>query len=386
MLGSLLAVPIPYGRQSIDASDVAAVTEVLESDWLTQGPAVRAFEESIEKACDVPHAVAFSSGTAALHGATLAAGLGEGDELLTSALTFAASANCGAYVGATPRLADIDPDTLNVSPDTVRAALTPKTRALVPVDFTGLPVDAAALRQTVGDDVVVIQDASHALGAHDGEAPVGSCVHADMTVFSFHPVKTIAAGEGGMVTTRDPELKRRLALFRSHGITKDPQLLTKANAGGWYQEQHELGFNYRLSDIHSALGRSQMRRLEEFVAARNAVAARYREGLGDIDQLMLPPEAPGGARHAYHLFVVSHREGAPARRQLYDGLREREILAQVHYLPVHLQPWYERTYGYGAGLCPNAERVYEGCLSLPCFPTLTREDQDLVIEAVRELA
>jgi len=379
-------VPIPYGRQSIDPSDIAAVTDVLEGDWLTQGPAVRAFEESIEDACEVPHAVAFSSGTAALHGAVLAAGIGAGDDLVTSALTFVASANCAAYVGATPRFADIDPATLNLSIDSLVASMTDRTRAVVPVDFAGLPVDGRAIRQAVGPEVTVIEDASHALGGHDGEAPTGACLHADMAVFSFHPVKTIAAGEGGMVTTRDPELNRRLQLFRTHGITKDPGLLTVQDPGGWYQEQHELGFNYRLSDIHSALGRSQMRRLEEFVAARNAVAERYRSGLADVEALTLAPAAGPGARHAYHLFVIRHRDGAEARRRLFDGLRERGILAQVHYPPVHLHPWYRTTYGYGPGLCPEAEAFYEGCLSLPCFPTLSESDQQLVVDAVRELA
>ena len=379
-------MPIPYGRQSIDASDVAAVTSVLQGDWLTQGPAVRGFEEAIERACDVPHAVAFSSGTAALHGAAFAAGLGPGDELLTSALTFVASANCAAYVGATPRFADIDPATLNVSAQTLAPALTERTRAVVPVDFAGLPVDGRAIREAVGPEVTVIEDASHALGAHDGEAPTGACLHADMAVFSFHPVKTIAAGEGGMVTTRDPELQRRLARFRTHGITKDPEMLTVADPGGWYQEQHELGFNYRLSDIHSALGRSQMERLDAFVEARNAVARRYREGLGDVEAIELGPAAGPGARHAYHLFVIRHRDGQEARRRLYDGLRERGVLAQVHYPPVHLHPWYRQTYGYAEGLCPAAESYYEGCLSLPCFPTLSAQDQSTVIEAVRELA
>jgi len=379
-------VPIPYGRQSIDASDIAAVTDVLEGDWLTQGPAVRGFEEAIEQACGVPHAVAFSSGTAALHGAAFAAGLGPGDELVTSALTFVASANCAAYVGATPRFADIDPATLNMSGETLAPVLTERTSAVVPVDFAGLPVDGRAIREAVGPDVTVIEDASHALGGHDGEAPAGACLHADMAVFSFHPVKTIAAGEGGMVTTRDPELQQRLARFRTHGITKDPELLTVADPGGWYQEQHELGFNYRLSDIHSALGRSQMERLEDFVAARNAVADRYRAGLRDVESLELAPAAAPGARHAYHLFVIRHRDGADARRRLYDGLRERGVLAQVHYPPVHLHPWYRQTYGYGEGLCPVAESYYEGCLSLPCFATLSESDQQTVVDAVRGLA
>jgi perosamine synthetase len=379
-------MPIPYGRQSIDDGDVAAVSDVLRGDWLTQGPAVAAFEEAVADACDVPHAVAFSSGTAALHGAAHTCGLGAGDELVTSALTFAASANCAAYVGATPRFADIDPATWNVSAATLEPALSAATRAVVPVAFAGLPLRTREIRALVGDEVTIIEDDSHALGGHDGEAPVGACLHADMAVFSFHPVKTIAAGEGGMVTTRSADLAARLRRFRSHGITKEPGIVEWPDEGGWHQEQHVLGFNYRLSDIHSALGLSQMRRLADFVERRNAVVDTYREALADIDALELAPAAPDGALHAHHLFVVVHRGGADARRQLYDGLRERDIYAQVHYLPVYLHPYYRRVYGYERGLCPEAERYYSGCLSLPCFPTLTDIDQQRVIDAVRALA
>lgn len=378
-------MPIPYGRQWIDDADRAAVDEVLRGDWLTQGPAVRAFEEAIAAACGAPYAVAFSSGTAALHGAAFAAGLGPGDELVTSALTFAASANCAAYVGAVPRFADIERETWNLSARTVAAALTPATRAVVPVHFAGLPAPVAEVREAVGEDVVVIEDAAHALGAFSGGEPVGSCAHSDMAIFSFHPVKTIAAGEGGMVTTRDPELRRRLEEFRTHGMVRDPERVTRAD-GGWYMEQQSLGFNYRLSDIHSALGRSQLARLDAFVAGRNRVAERYRAALAGVEGIELPPAAPEGSLHAYHLFVVRHTGGAGARRRLYDGLRERGVHPQVHYLPVHMHPWYRETYGYGEGLCPEAERHYQGCLSLPCFPALSDEEQETVVRAVRELA
>lgn len=378
-------MPIPYGRQSIDDADRAAVDEVLRGDWLTQGPAVRAFEEAIAAACGAPYAVAFSSGTAALHGAAFAAGLGPGDELVTSALTFAASANCAAHVGATPRFADIERETWNLSARTVAAALTPATRAVVPVHFAGLPAPVAEVREAVGEDVVVIEDAAHALGAHSGGEPVGSCAHSDMAIFSFHPVKTIAAGEGGMVTTRDPELRRRLEEFRTHGMVRDPERVTRAD-GGWYMEQQSLGFNYRLSDIHSALGRSQLTKLAAFVAGRNLVAERYRAALAGVEGIELPPAAPDGSLHAYHLFVVRHTGGAGARRRLYDGLRERGVHPQVHYLPVHMHPWYRETYGYGEGLCPEAERHYDGCLSLPCFPALSDEEQETVVRAVREVA
>jgi perosamine synthetase len=384
-------MPIPYGRQTIDEDDVSAVVEVLRGEWLTQGPGVRAFEEAFAAACEAPYAVAFSSGTAALHAAAHVAGLRAGAELLTSAITFAASANCGAYVGATPTFADIDSATWNVSAQTVAATLTAATRCVVPVHFTGLPAPVAEIRAVVGDTVTIVEDAAHALGARTPDGPVGSCRHADMAVFSFHPVKAITSGEGGMVTTRDGELAERLRAFRTHGIV-GAAARKAAPADHWWQEgrwcyeQRELGFNYRLTDIQSALGHSQLGKLERFIARRNKLAARYRELLGGIEQLELAPAAPVGERHAYHLFVVRHRAGATARRKLYDGLRERGIHAQVHYLPVYLHPWYRRTYGYGEGLCPEAERYCAGCLSLPCFPALSDHEQEQVATAVGELA
>jgi UDP-4-amino-4,6-dideoxy-N-acetyl-beta-L-altrosamine transaminase len=376
--------PIPYARQLVDDDDVRAVADVLRGDWLTQGPAVRDFERALATTCDVPFAVGFSSGTAALHAAAFAAGLGPGDEAVTSAITFAASANCAAYVGATPRFADIDPATWNVSASTVEQAAGPRTKAVIPVHFAGLSAPVRAIRESLGPDVRIIEDAAHALGAHTGEERVGSCAHSDMAMFSFHPAKVVTCGEGGAVTTRDPELYERLLLFRTHGITKDPERMTRHD-GPWHQEQHELGFNYRLSDVHAALGRSQLRKLETFVTRRNELAARYREALVGLPELELPPAADGG-RHAYHLFAIRHRGGAEARRALFDHLRERGVLAQVHYVPVYRHPWYQREYGYAAGLCPEAERYYAGCLSLPCYPALTEAEQDHVIAAVREAA
>jgi UDP-4-amino-4,6-dideoxy-N-acetyl-beta-L-altrosamine transaminase len=373
-------MPIPYGRQSVDAQDVEAVVKVLQGERLTQGPAVEEFEQAIAAACDAPYAVAFLSGTAALHAAAFAAGLGPGDELVTSAITFAASANCAAYVGATPRFADIDPRTWNVSADTVAARVTERTKAITPVHFTGLPAPIAEIRAAVGDDVAIIEDAAHALGAFTPEGPVGACRHSDMAILSFHPVKAITSAEGGMVTTRDPELRDRLAAFRTHGIFRAPE----AGEGGWHQEQRLLGFNYRLSDVHAALGRSQLRRLEHFIERRNEIAGRYREGLGDVEALELAPAAGEGERHAYHLFVVRCRAGAEARRALYDALHARGILVQVHYLPVYRHPYYRERDGLTGGECPEAERYYAGCLSLPCFPDLTEGEQDRVIEAVRE--
>jgi len=376
--------PIPYGRQTVEEDDVAAVVEALRGDWLTQGPHVAAFEAAVAQACGAPFAVAFSSGTAALHAAVAVAGAGPGDELVTSAITFAASANCGAYVGAVPRFADIDLATRNVTASSIAAAMTDRTRVVVPVDFAGLPAPVAEIRAAVGPDVTIVQDAAHAIGARRPDGPVGDGAHVDMTVFSFHPVKALTTGEGGMVTTRDPALRDALLTFRTHGITRDPDRLER-DEGPWYMEQQALGFNYRLTDLQSALGRSQLGKLERFVAARDAIAERYREGLGDVEGIELAPVAPPGARHAWHLYAIRLRDGAAARRRVYDGLRERGILAQVHYLPVYRHPWYARTYGYRPGLCPGAETYYAGCLSLPCFPLLSEADQSRVISAVREL-
>jgi UDP-4-amino-4,6-dideoxy-N-acetyl-beta-L-altrosamine transaminase len=373
-------VAIPYGRQSITDDDVQAVVDVLRSERLTQGPAVERFERDFADAVGAPYAVAFSSGTSALHGAAFAAGVGAGDELLTSAITFAASANCGAYLGATPVFADIERDTWNVSARTLSAALTERTRAVVPVHFTGLPLPMAEIREAVGPDVPIIEDAAHAVGARTADEKVGACLHSDMAVFSFHPVKGITTGEGGMVTTRDEALRDRLAAFRTHGIVRgaDPE------EGAWFQQQRALGFNYRLTDMQAALGSSQLRRLDDFVACRNAVADRYREGLADAGALELPPAAPDGARHAHHLFVVRCRDGAAARRALYDRLHAAQVLVQVHYVPIYRHPYYRERYGYAPGLCPEAERYYAGCLSLPCFPDLTETDQARVIDAVKE--
>jgi dTDP-4-amino-4,6-dideoxygalactose transaminase len=329
--------------------------------------------------------VAFSSGTAALHAAAHVAELGPGDELLTSSITFAASANCGAYVGAKPTFADIEYATGNISAATVSSALNPRTRAIVPVHFAGLPAPVAEIRELVGGSMTIIEDAAHALGARVTEGPVGSCHHSDMAVFSFHPVKTITSGEGGMVTTRSGALAQRLCEFRTHGMVRDPARLEQ-HEGGWYSEQHDLGFNYRLTDLQSALGRSQLSKLERFVTARNEIAARYRTLLANVTQLELPEPAAPDQHHAYHLFVVRHREGADARARLYEGLRDRVIMAQVHYLPVYRHPWYRHTFGYQQGLCPNAEAFYSRCLSLPCYPGLTDGEQNAVVAAIRELA
>lgn len=356
---------IPYGRQTIDDDDIGAVVQVLKGDWLTQGPAVPAFEDALATKVGAQHAVAFSSGTAALHGATLAAGLGPGDLVQTSPLTFVASANCARYVGAEVGLVDIDPATLNIDLTLVDRA----AAAVVPVHFAGLPVDLRALDPRPR---VVIEDAAHALGARTPDGPVGSCARSDMTMFSFHPVKHITTAEGGVITTNDASLADELRRARSHGTTPTPE------NGAWSYDVVSTGFNYRLTDVQAALGISQLRRLDQFVERRNAIADRYRELLADLP-ITLPPAAPEGFLHAYHLFPVR----VPDRRRVYDELRARGIGVQVHYVPVHHHTAYADVAVTGAW--PEADAAYDHLLSLPLFPTLTDDDQDTVVQALREV-
>lgn len=352
---------IPYGRQTIDDDDVDAVVAVLRGDWLTQGPDVERFESAVVERVGAAHAVAFSSGTAALHGAAAAAGLGPGDVVATSSLSFVASANCARYVGADVTFVDIDPATLNLDPARVG-----DVDALVAVHFAGLPVALDALPRRPR---IVIEDAAHAIGAATPDGPVGNCARSDMCVFSFHPVKTVTTAEGGMVTTNDPALADRLRTFRSHGMVRKPE------GGGWYYEIESTGFNYRLSDIHAALGTSQLAKLDRFVERRNELAARYRTLLADT-AVELPPEAPPGHRHAYHLFAVRVDD----RRHVYDTLRDAGVGVQVHYVPIHRHPIFA---GVDASL-PNTDAAYERLLSLPLFPALTEADQDHVVEVLRK--
>lgn len=348
---------IPYGRQCIDDDDVAAVVAVLRGDWLTQGPDVERFERAIGVAVEAEHVVAFANGTTALHGAASAAGLGPGDVVVTSPLSFVASANCARYVGAEVAFVDIDPATLNLVPEAVPAT----ADAIVAVHYAGLPIDLARLAHRPR---VVIEDAAHALGASTPDGPVGNCARSDMTMFSFHPVKAITSAEGGVITTNDEALADRLREFRSHGIVRRPE------RGGWYYEVGSLGFNYRLTDLQAALGRSQLSKLERFVTRRNELADRYRDLLADAP-LMLPPAAPPGWRHAYHLFPVR----VPRRHEVYDALRADGVGVQVHYVPIHHHPLHRD----GAATLPNADAAYEGLLSLPMHPGLTEAEQDHVV-------
>ena len=344
--------PLPYSTQTIEADDLRAVRDALRSAWITQGPAVGRFEEAFARAAGAKHAVAFSSGTAALHACAVAAGLGPGDEAVVPPLTFVATANAVLYAGATPRFCDVEADTGLLDPKALEAALTRRTKAVFPVDYAGHPCDLDAVRRIAKRrGLVVIEDAAHALGARYRGRAVGGL--ADLTVFSFHPVKHITTGEGGMVTTDDDGLRRRLLSFRSHGITKDPAEMSR-DEGPWYYEMVELGYNYRLTDLQCALGASQLKKAEGFVRARRRRAALYDRLLLDVPEVEGPVERPW-ARHAYHLYPIRLRPGGPSRRTVFERLRAGGLGVQVHYIPVHLQPYYRKRFKTGPGLCPRAE-------------------------------
>jgi perosamine synthetase len=377
-MGMRTATFLPYGRQEISDADVQAVVEALRSPMITQGPRIDGFERAVAEVVGAKHAVAFSSGTAALHGAAFAAGLGEGDEVLAPALTFAASTNCALYLGASPRFVDVDPATWNLDAAAAAAACTPRTRAVVGVSFAGLPLDLAPL-EPERDRVVVIEDAAHALGAVRDGRPVGGPGGADMTCFSLHPVKLMTTGEGGLVTTEDDGYAQLLRAFRTHGIVREG-LEPGPSDGPWYYEMQHLGFNYRITDIQCALGMSQLARFPEWVERRNALAERYREALAGEDRIALPPAAPAGSRHAYHLFVVRVLAGAEARLRTFEALRAAGIGVQVHYIPVYRLPYYRDTLGVPQDECPATEEYYAGAITLPLFPAMSDDDVDRVVD------
>jgi UDP-4-amino-4,6-dideoxy-N-acetyl-beta-L-altrosamine transaminase len=367
---------LPYGRQTIQEDDIQAVAEVMESDWLTQGPTVAAFEEELAARVGAEHAISFNSGTAALHAACAAARVGPGDELLTSAFSFAASANCGRYVGASVGFVDIEPATLSSSADAFVAAATERTRAVVPVHYAGRPLDLAPLAKLRESDVVVIEDAAHAIGAVGPHGPVGNCATSDMACFSFHPVKTMTTGEGGAVTTNDAQLAERLRIFRTHG-TERTRPADDPTAGDWYYEIDELGMNFRITDMQCALGRSQLRKLDGFLGRRAEIAKQYQELFAGTEVELPEPVAPGLV-HAYHLVVALLPEDAD-RRQVYDAMRAAGVGVQVHYIPIYWHPYYRRL-GFERGLCPETERAYGRCLSLPVYPTLAASDVEFVAD------
>ena len=371
---------IPYGRQLLDDDDIEAVVEVLRSDWLTTGPKVDLFEEALAQQAGTKFAVALANGTAALHAAMYAAGVGADDEVVVTPMTFAASANCAVYTGAKPVFADVRGGTLLINPDAVAEQMTDKTSAIVAVDYAGQPCDYEALRRLAEDKgVTLVADACHAIGGSYQGKPVGSL--ADLSVFSFHPVKHITTGEGGAVTTDDPEMAARLRLFRNHGITTDHR--QRSEQGSWFYEMVDLGFNYRITDIQCALGLTQLGKLPAWIERRQQIAARYDEAFAEIDcvdPLVVPPERV----HAYHLYVVRLDPGLD-RQAVFATLRDRGLGVNVHYIPVHLHPFYRERFGTGRGLAPVAEEAYDHMLSLPMFPAMSDEQVERVIATVDEV-
>ncbi|HEY1170951.1 MAG TPA: UDP-4-amino-4,6-dideoxy-N-acetyl-beta-L-altrosamine transaminase [Verrucomicrobiae bacterium] len=382
---------LPYGRQWITEADIQAVTDVLKSDWLTQGPAIERFERAVADYCGAKHALALSSATAALHIGALALGLGPGDRLWTSPNTFVASANCARYCGAEVDFVDIDPRTYNISVEKLTAKLEQAAKegklpkVVVPVDFAGQSCELdkfQALSKKYG--FAIMQDASHAIGAKYQGLPTGDGRFSDLTVFSFHPVKIITTGEGGMIVTNRTDLYEKLLRLRTHGITRDPKFLTQPSHGGWYYEQLELGYNYRMTDIQAALGASQMTRLEEFVNRRRVLAARYNALLKDFPLTL--PHQHADTNSSWHLYVIRLQLDriSKTHRQVFEELRANGIGVQLHYIPVHTQPYYQEL-GFKAGYCPEAERYYGEVISLPMFAAMTDDDQDRVVETLKRI-
>ena len=376
--------PIFYGHQYIDEADIQAVVEVMKSDYLTCGPKIGELEK---KLCDVTgakYAVVCANGTAALHIAALCAGVGEGDEVITTPITFAASANCALYCGARPVFADIDPETYNIDPAKVEAAITPRTKAVVAVDYTGQSVELGPIREICKKHgLVLIEDGAHVIGTTYKGRPNGSI--ADMTTFSFHPVKTVTGGEGGAVLTNDEILYKKLLLYRAHGITREEKLMEHEPDGPWYYEQIPLGYNYRITDMQAALIISQLDKLPMFSARRKEIVKRYDEAFRKMPELFVQREIPESdtTRHLYILRIVPEKLKIN-RRQFFDALAAENVHCNVHYIPTYYFPYYEKL-GYRRGLCPHAEKLYEEILSLPLYYAMSDEDVESVIEAVKKI-
>jgi len=374
---------IPYGKQYIDDQDIKSVNAVLQSPYLTTGPKVEEFEKELCEFTGATFAVAISNGTAALHAACYAAGISEGDEVITTPITFAASANCILYCGGIPVFADIDRDTWNIDPRKIEEKITSKTKAIIAVDFTGQAVQIKEIKEICKKhNLAFIEDAAHSIGTKYNGVPIGS--HADMTTFSFHPVKTITCGEGGAILTNDADLYNKLMLFRSHGITRDEKLLTHTPFNG-YNEQIELGYNYRMTDFQAALGVSQLKKINLFSERRKEIVNRYNEAFSKMEELTIQKEIKESdtTRHLYIIRINSQKLAAN-RDEIYKALNAENIGLQVHYIPVYFHPYYKKL-GYEKGLCPNAEALYEEIITIPLYYSLSGEDVISVIEAVKKV-
>lgn len=393
---------LPYGKQWIDEDDIRAVVDVLHSDFITQGPGIKEFEKALADECGAGYAVAVNSGTAALHIACLAAGIGKGHELITSPNTFVASANCALYCGAKPVFADIDPDTYDVLPGEIGRKINERTLAVVPVHFAGQSCDMDAVREEVtageqrhGSKIFIIEDACQALGSSYKGKKTGSCAYSDMTVTSFHPVKHITTGEGGAVFTNDEQLYKKLLVFRNHGITKNPEELVYSeqafhapeHMNPWYYEQVELGYNYRITDIQSALGLSQLKKLPKFYGRRREIVEMYNDAFRGMEHVQTPFESDDCDSN-FHLYVLlfDWEKIGISRAAFMTELKKQGIHTQVHYIPVHTQPYYRKTLGTGWGDCPNAENYYGRCLSIPLYPAMTDEDVSRCIMEIKRIA
>lgn len=374
---------LPYGKQMIDTEDIEAVVKVLQSDFLTTGPKISQFEKEIADYVGAKFAVAFSSGTAALHAACFVADIKENDEVITSPMTFAASANCILYLGGKPVFADIDNQTYNISPHSIKQLITKNTKAIIPIDFTGKPVALDEIRSIAKEhDLIVIEDAAHALGATYKGKRIGSI--SDMTMFSFHPVKHITTGEGGIITTNNKEYYEKLIQFRSHGITRDPMALID-NQGPWYYEMQFLGFNYRMTDIQAALGLSQLKKIDEFIKIRKQFVDMYNQAFQEIKEIKIPTIQEEN-ESSWHLYIIrlNLEKLTSNRKEIFEALQKENIGVNVHYIPVHLQPYYQQK-GYKNGICPNAEKLYEEIITLPLFPAMSKNDVMDVINGVKKV-
>lgn len=370
---------IPYGKQTIEQDDIQAVVDVLQSDFLTTGPKIAEFEQTVADYVGAKYAVAISNGTSALHAACFAAGIGPGDEVITTPLTFAASANCVLYCGGTPVFADVDPKTYNIDPEDIRRKITDRTKAIIAVHLAGQPCDMDAIHSIAREHgLIVIEDGAHALGSVYKGKKVGSM--SDMTTFSFHPVKPITTGEGGMIVTDNEDFYKKMILFRSHGITRDDSMMTR-NDGPWFYQQFNLGYNYRITDIQCALGCSQMKKLDRFLARRKEIVARYNEAFADCDNIITPYQL-SDTESGWHLYIVQVKKCD--RRQVFENMREKGIGVNVHYIPVYMHPYYQE-HGYENVHCANAEEIYSHIISLPLYPGLTSEQQDYVIDTLKSL-